>query len=127
MKIKVMPDHVLLAPRDATVTAGGIAIPDAHQDDLANREGFIRDSNQFAKARVVAVYERRWTDDEGWVSCDVEVGKWVLYRRAEAAPFDLRDPQTDDGLVIVHEESCLGYVDENVSIDRVTNRDKDGT
>ena len=148
--IRVVADHVLLAPVDPAVTPGGILIPAAHMDDLANRERFIRDSNQFAKARVVTVHEgmkfathepaadlegcfcERCGDyvDDNESPCrvppDIEAGQWVIYRRAEAAPVDLRDPDTGDELVIVHENSCLLVVEADTVLERMTNRDKDG-
>lgn len=152
MNIKVLNDHVLLAPVDPKVTTGGIIIPDAHMDDVANQDRFIRDSNQFAKARVVAVHEgKRFAthealeyDDELASSfcprclcyakdedeacrlpCDVEVGQHVIYRRAEAAKFELQHPETGEELVIVHEESCLGVVDPDCVVERLTGRDKE--
>lgn len=116
--IRVINDHVVLAPHDPSVTPAGIIIPDAHQDTKANEGELIRNSNQYAKARVVATYGTRRTKKGATILCDLEVGDWTIYRRSEATSIDERDPETGDELVIVHEESCIMIVDPDVDLER---------
>ncbi len=118
MKIKsILGPHVLLRPdRERDKQHGSIIIPEAHRAIVATDErSLVRKSDMWTRGTVVMLGTgaRRQTPGgqplQGRIPVDLEVEQVVVYRRADASPM----PETD-GLVLVHVDSIMGAIEEEL-------------
>lgn len=118
MKLRPLHDLVVIDPIDSKESHGGIYIPDVLRDDTANKNDYIRESNQWCRGSVVAagpgVYAKRESEVPGIFEfdgrrdpVDLEPGDIVYYKRAEATPVP------DSEQVIVHEASVAFEIQES--------------